>query len=70
MQSSVAPATVTVEVTPVDDPAPVNTAPVAVDDFYTTPMGQTLTAPVSLFANDTDAEGDTLSVDWNSGPST
>ncbi|MDO7882836.1 Ig-like domain-containing protein [Salinibacterium soli] len=68
VQSSIAPATVTVEVTPVDDPAPVNTAPVAVDDYYSTPAGETLTAPVSILANDTDAEGDALVVDWNSGP--
>lgn len=49
-------ATVTVQITPVQD------APVAVDDSYSTTAGRTLVvgAPVGVLANDTDVDGDTL----------
>ena len=50
--------TVTVTVTPV---APANTPPVAVNDTYTMPTGAT-SATVNVVANDTDADGDTLTV--------
>ncbi|MGE0039656.1 MAG: Ig-like domain-containing protein [Vicinamibacterales bacterium] len=50
-------ATVTVDVTPVNDP------PTAVDDAATTPEDVALTlAPATLVGNDTDPDGDTLSV--------
>jgi len=51
--------TVTIGVTPVND------APVAYDDFYTINEDQQLTLPLplnALLANDTDADGDSLSV--------
>ena len=76
VQSSVAPATVTIEIVPVAG----NAAPVANGDAYTTAYGQVLAAPVSLLANDTDADGDALvvydaadpssgsiSLDWDTG---
>jgi VCBS repeat-containing protein len=53
--------TVTVNITV----TPVNDAPVANDDFYTINENQTLVIPLPMGAltlNDTDAEGDTLSV--------
>lgn len=61
------PATVSIEVTP----AP-NTAPVAVDDAYTVTAGSVLAAGAlgspepGVLANDSDADGDTIAVDtWN-----
>ncbi|MGQ9351060.1 Ig-like domain-containing protein [Mycolicibacterium gilvum] len=51
--------TVTVNVTPVV--VPVNTPPVAVNDTYTMPTGST-SAVVNVVANDTDPDGDALTV--------
>ncbi|WP_249051749.1 Ig-like domain-containing protein [Cellulomonas fimi] len=52
-----APATVTVTVTPVND------APVANPDFYTTPSGTTLIVPnPGIFANDVDVDGTGFSI--------
>src|SRR3989441_7718481 len=58
-------ATVTITVTPVND------APVAAnDDIYTTPEASQLTVSApGVLANDTDADGDTLSAVLVSGPS-
>ncbi|ADI29102.1 retention module-containing protein [Methylotenera versatilis] len=50
------PATVTIN--PV---TPVNDAPVAVDDFANTPINTT-SAPLDLLGNDTDVDGDTLTI--------
>lgn len=49
---------------------PVNNAPVAVDDSYTTVQDSQLTilAAEGVLANDTDADGDTLSVTKSLGP--
>jgi uncharacterized repeat protein (TIGR01451 family) len=48
---------------------PANTAPTAVADSYATTAGQSLTiAAKGILANDTDAEGDTLSAVVDSGP--
>ena len=54
-----APKTVTINVLPVNDP------PVAMDDAYGTPAGQSLvvTTALGVLANDTDVEGNALSVD-------
>ena len=61
------PATVTIEVTPA-----ANAAPVAVDDAYTVTAGTVISAGTlgspqpGVLANDTDADGDTIAVDtWN-----
>lgn len=53
-----APVTVTITVT--------NTAPVAVDDSYSVAKGKSLTVPApGLFANDSDADGDTFFIPTN-----
>ncbi len=55
--STSTPATVSIDVTPVND------APVAVDDLATTPEDTAVAiAAATLLANDTDLDGDTLSV--------
>ena len=57
-------ATVTVTVTPAND------APVANDDSYTTSEDTTLVIPaLGILANDTDADGDTLTAVLDSAPS-
>jgi len=53
-------ATVTINVTPVND------APVATDDSYTTDEGTQLTG--NVLGNDTDIDGDTLTVSVGTGP--
>ncbi len=60
-----APATVTINVTPVND------APVAVSDDFSLDEDQSITIPVaSIVGNDTDIDGDTLSIgEITSGPS-
>src|SRR5262249_25092918 len=59
-----APATVTLQVLPVND------APVAADDAFRVAEDQVLSVgPTGVLANDTDADGDTLSVVLVSGPS-
>ena len=51
-------------------PAPVNTAPVAVADSYTTTQGVALAIPAAgVLANDTDAESNALTAVLNAGPS-
>ena len=46
--------------------APVNSAPVAVDDHYTVTEGETLTiAAPGLLANDSDVDGDTMHVGYD-----
>src|SRR5699024_1954836 len=50
-------------------PPPSNHAPVAVDDAYAVTTGQTLSVDSKgVLANDTDADGDTLSVTGNTDP--
>ncbi len=51
---------------PEPEPPPGNTAPDAVDDAFATEAGQALT--LDVLANDTDADGDTLTVDSVSDP--
>lgn len=57
-------ATVTLNVTPVNDP------PQAANDLFTTPAGQALVvgAAQGLLANDSDPDGDPLAVEWVSPP--
>lgn len=57
------PATVTIAVTPVND------APMALNDAYQAVAGETLQVPApGVLGNDTDPEGDSLTVEVNSGP--
>ncbi len=60
-----------VETTVVITIAPVNDAPVTADDAYSVPTNGTLTvdAATGVRANDTDADGDSLTVTVASGPS-
>ncbi len=57
-------ATVTINI------APINDAPVARDDAYTTPEDTTLSVPevTGVLANDTDADGDSLTAELVAGP--
>lgn len=49
---------------------PVNAPPVAVDDMATTVAGHSITSTVSLIANDSDPDGDSLSVTPGTFPTT
>jgi len=56
-------ATVTINI------APINDAPVALNDAYTTPEDTTLTVPaIGVLINDSDADGDALAAELVSGP--
>src|SRR5262249_58392270 len=68
-QADSAPATVSITVTPVNDP-PGTSGAVVADDSYTTPEDTTLTvnAP-GVLANDSDVDGDPLTAILVSGPS-
>src|SRR6266850_1176965 len=67
-QADSAPATVSITVTPVNDPPGTSGATVA-DDSYTTPEDTTLTVNATgVLANDSDVDGDPLNAVLVSGP--